>query len=92
MRYTVTFIGGRIGRRHELAPIIVEVPDDARSAANEISERVYYFSRNFLASSMVDVVTNLGEDAHLGGTGTVFAGHQVGATFTVEPVREGTSA
>ena len=86
MRYTVTFLEGRIGRHLGVAPLELEVSEALSLPAADISEQVYYHARQFLASRDVDVTTNLGEDAHLGGTGTVFAGFHVAATFTVAPV------
>lgn len=80
--YVVTF--ERIGRSHDIAPLELTLPED-ETVGHAISEAVYEYARPYLRSQDLDVVTNLGETPGTGGTGTIFAGFQVGGRFTVTP-------
>lgn len=68
--YTVTF--DRVGRKHDVAPLVVEAAD-----AFDLAERIYGYVRPHLASRDVEVIT---PDE---GTGYINCGFNNGGSFTV---------
>jgi hypothetical protein len=77
--YTCTF--DRIGRDHNVDPLIVEA--DNLDNLDDLAEHVYQYARPLLASRDVDVVVGNdgpGEDT---GHGHIFCGFHTGGTFTI---------
>lgn len=74
--YTCTF--DRIGRNHDVAPLVVEADN-----LDDLAEHVYQYARPHLGSRYIDVVVGNdgpGEDT---GRGHIFCGFHTGGTFTI---------
>lgn len=74
--YTCTF--DRIGRKHDVAPLVVEADN-----LDDLAERVFQYARPHLMSRDVEVVVGNdgpGEDT---GRGHIFCGFNTGGTFTI---------
>lgn len=73
--YLIKF--GRIGRNHDVAPLVARVRD-----ADHLADVIYRYARPFLWSQDVEVVVNLEPDKMLG---LIMCGFQSGGSFTVAP-------
>jgi hypothetical protein len=74
--YRVTFEDGRIGRRRDINPVIVNATD-----ADELAEAVFRYAKPFLMSRDVEVSADLEAMS-----GTIYCGLHIGGKYTIETV------
>lgn len=74
--YTVTF--DRIGRKHDVAPLVVEADN-----LDDLAEHVFQYARPHLMSRDVEVVVSNGGPGEDSGRGVINCGWQLGGSFTV---------